>query len=265
MDGKRTDAVQEMKEQIKGLDEIIERVQNAQKRYSTYSQKQVDEIFRVAAMAANARRIELAKMAAEETGMGIAEDKVIKNHFASESVYHKFKDTLTVGIIENDEAFGIRKIAEPVGLIAGIIPTTNPTSTAIFKALLALKTRNGIIFSPHPHAKNCTIAAAKTVLDAAVSAGAPEGIIGWIEHPNVELSNRLMTHPSIDMILATGGPGMVRAAYSSGKPAVGVGAGNTPAVIDETADIQLAVNSILLSKTFDNGVICASEQSVIVV
>jgi acetaldehyde dehydrogenase/alcohol dehydrogenase len=264
MDGHATHAP-ETSEQIQALEALIDRVSQAQKRYSTYSQKQVDEIFRAAAMEANARRIELAKMAAEETGMGIAEDKVIKNHFASESIYHKFKDTPTVGIIENDETFGIRKIAEPVGLIAGIIPTTNPTSTAIFKALLALKTRNGIIFSPHPRARNSTIAAARTVLEAAVSAGAPENIIGWIEHPTVELSNRLMTHPAIDMILATGGPGMVRAAYSSGKPAVGVGAGNTPAVIDETADIRLAVNSILLSKTFDNGVICASEQSVIAV
>ena len=252
-------------DQLQQMNELIERVNAAQKVFAHFSQKQVDEIFRVAAMAANGRRIELAKLAAEETGMGIAEDKVIKNHFASESIYHKFKDTPTCGIIENDETFGIKKIAEPIGLIAGVVPTTNPTSTAIFKALLALKTRNGIIFSPHPRARKSTIAAARIVLEAAVEAGAPKDIIGWIEHPTVELSNHLMAHPSIDLILATGGPGMVRAAYSSGKPAIGVGAGNTPAVIDETADLQMAVNSILLSKTFDNGVICASEQSVIVV
>jgi len=247
------------------LDSLIQKVKNAQRLYSSYTQKQVDEIFREAAMAANSKRIELAKLAAQETRMGIAEDKVIKNHFASEFVFNKFKNTPTCGIIEDDETFGIKKIAEPVGILAGIIPTTNPTSTAIFKALLALKTRNGIIFSPHPRAKRCTIEAAKVVLQAAVEAGAPQDIIGWIEEPTVELSNQLMTHPLVNMILATGGPGMVRAAYSSGKPAVGVGAGNTPAVIDETADIQMAVNSILLSKTFDNGMICASEQSVIVV
>ncbi|MGH2270728.1 bifunctional acetaldehyde-CoA/alcohol dehydrogenase [Anaerohalosphaeraceae bacterium U12dextr] len=247
------------------LDSLIQKVKNAQRLYSSYTQKQVDEIFREAAMAANSKRIELAKLAAQETRMGIAEDKVIKNHFASEFVFNKFKNTPTCGIIEDDETFGIKKIAEPVGILAGIIPTTNPTSTAIFKALLALKTRNGIIFSPHPRAKRCTIEAAKVVLQAAVEAGAPQDIIGWIEEPTVELSNQLMTHPLVNMILATGGPGMVRAAYSSGKPAVGVGAGNTPAVIDETADIQMAVNSILLSKTFDNGMICASEQSVVVV
>jgi acetaldehyde dehydrogenase/alcohol dehydrogenase len=247
------------------LDTLIQKVKNAQRLYSSYTQKQVDEIFRAAAMAANSKRIELAKLAAQETRMGIAEDKVIKNHFASEFVFNKFKNTPTCGIIEDDETFGIKKIAEPVGILAGIIPTTNPTSTAIFKALLALKTRNGIIFSPHPRAKQCTIEAAKVVLQAAVEAGAPQDIIGWIETPTVELSNQLMTHPLVNMILATGGPGMVRAAYSSGKPAVGVGAGNTPAVIDETADIQMAVNSILLSKTFDNGMICASEQSVVVV
>jgi acetaldehyde dehydrogenase/alcohol dehydrogenase len=252
-------------DQLVQIDALVERVKVAQKAYAQFTQKQVDEIFRVAAMAANGRRIELAKLAAEETGMGIAEDKVIKNHFASESIYHKFKDTPTCGIIENDETFGIKKIAEPIGLIAGVVPTTNPTSTAIFKALLALKTRNGIIFSPHPRARKSTVAAAKIVLEAAVEAGAPKDIIAWIENPTVELSNRLMAHPSIDLILATGGPGMVRAAYSSGKPAIGVGAGNTPAVIDETADLQMAVNSILLSKTFDNGVICASEQSVVVV
>lgn len=247
------------------LDALIQKVKNAQRLYSSYTQKQVDEIFRAAAMAANSKRIELAKLAAQETRMGIAEDKVIKNHFASEFVFNKFKNTPTCGIIEDDETFGIKKIAEPVGILAGIIPTTNPTSTAIFKALLALKTRNGIIFSPHPRAKQCTIEAAKVVLQAAVEAGAPQDIIGWIAEPTVELSNQLMTHPLVNMILATGGPGMVRAAYSSGKPAVGVGAGNTPAVIDETADIQMAVNSILLSKTFDNGMICASEQSVVVV
>ncbi len=246
------------------LDTLIERVAKAQALYAQYTQEQVDDIFRAAALAANTERISLAKMAVAETGMGIAEDKVIKNHFASEFVYNKFKHAKTCGIIENDESFGIRKIAEPVGILAGIVPTTNPTSTAIFKALLALKTRNGIIFSPHPRAKGCTLAAAKVVLDAAVAAGAPGDIIGWIEAPTVALSQQLMTHDKINMILATGGPGMVRAAYSSGKPAVGVGAGNTPAVIDETADIQMAVNSILLSKTFDNGMICASEQSVVV-
>jgi len=246
------------------LNALIAKVQEAQKRYSSYSQKQVDHIFHTAAMAANTQRIRLAKLAAEETGMGVAEDKVIKNHFASEIVYNKFKDVPTCGVIETDTSFGIRKIAEPVGLLAGVVPTTNPTSTAIFKALLALKTRNGIVFSPHPRAKRCTIEAAKVILDAAVEAGAPKDIIAWISEPSVALSNQLMGHPAINMVLATGGPGMVKAAYSSGKPAVGVGAGNTPAVIDETADIQMAVNSILLSKTFDNGMICASEQSVVV-
>jgi len=255
----------EVSAEIKALDILIDRVAQAQSQYGQFSQSQVDEIFRAAAMAANAQRIALAKQAAEETGMGIAEDKVIKNHFASEFVYNKFKNAKTCGIIENDESFGIRKIAEPVGLLAGIVPTTNPTSTAIFKALLALKTRNGIIFSPHPRARQCTIAAAKVVLDAAVAAGAPKDIIGWIETPTVALSQALMTHSKINLILATGGPGMVHAAYTSGTPAIGVGAGNTPAVIDETADIQMAVNSILLSKTFDNGMICASEQSVVAV
>ena len=250
---------------IQALDTLIDRVAQAQAKYSQFSQSQVDEIFRAAAMAANAQRIVLAKQAAAETGMGIAEDKVIKNHFASEFVYNKFKHAKTCGIIENDESYGIRKIAEPVGLLAGIVPTTNPTSTAIFKALLALKTRNGIIFSPHPRAKQCTMAAAKVVLDAAVEAGAPRDIIAWIETPTVALSQALMTHHKINLILATGGPGMVHAAYTSGNPAIGVGAGNTPAVIDETADIQMAVNSILLSKTFDNGMICASEQSVVAV
>ncbi len=213
-------------------------------------------------MAANNARIKLAKMAVEETGMGIVEDKVIKNHFASEYIYNQYKDEKTCGIIEEDHAFGITKVAEPIGIIAAIVPTTNPTSTAIFKALIALKTRNGIIFSPHPRAKQCTIEAARIVLDAAVEAGVPKGIIGWIDQPSVELSGAVMQ--TCDLTLATGGPGMVKAAYSSGKPAIGVGAGNTPAIIDETAHIKMAVSSILLSKSFDNGVICASEQSVIV-
>ena len=243
-------------------DKIID-IRAAQKKFSTYTQAQVDEIFRQAAIAANNARIELAKMAVEETGMGLVEDKVIKNHFASEYIYNQYKDEKTCGVIETDEAFGITKIAEPIGVIAAVVPTTNPTSTAIFKALIALKTRNGIIFSPHPRAKNSTIAAAKIILDAAVSAGAPHGIIGWIDEPSVELSQIVMNQS--DLTLATGGPGMVKAAYSSGKPAIGVGAGNTPAIIDETAHLKMAVNSILLSKTFDNGVICASEQSVIVI
>ena len=245
------------------INALVAKVRAAQKAYSGFTQKQVDYIFREAAMAANAMRIPLAQMAASETGMGIAEDKVIKNHFASEFIYNKFKDVPTCEIIERDDMFGIRKVAEPIGVIAGVIPTTNPTSTAIFKALIALKTRNGIIFSPHPRAKKCTIEAAKVVLDAAVKAGAPADIVGWIEEPSVEASRILMS--SADIILATGGPGMVHAAYSSGRPAIGVGAGNTPAVIDETANIPMAVNSILISKTFDNGMICASEQSVVVV
>lgn len=240
----------------------IEKVRLAQKEYSKFTQQQVDEIFREASLAANNARIKLAKMAVEETGMGIVEDKVIKNHFASEYIYNSYKDTKTCGTIETDAAYGIEKIAEPIGVIAGIVPTTNPTSTAIFKALLALKTRNGIIFSPHPRAKNATVAAAKIVLEAAVRAGAPKDIIGWIEEPSVQASSDLMK--MADLILATGGPGMVKAAYSSGTPAIGVGAGNTPVIIDETAHIKMAVNSILLSKTFDNGVICASEQAVIV-
>ncbi len=250
---------------IETLEALIQRVGDAQAAYAAFSQEKVDAIFRRAALAANAARIRLAKMAVEETGMGILEDKVIKNHFAAEFVYNKYKDTQTCGVLEEDPTYGIRKIAEPLGILAGIVPTTNPTSTAIFKALLALKTRNAIIFSPHPRAKNCTAEAARIVLEAAVEAGAPAGIIGWIETPTVAMSQHLMQHPRVAMILATGGPGMVQAAYSSGKPAVGVGAGNTPAVIDETADIQMAVSSILLSKTFDNGVICASEQSVTVV
>lgn len=240
----------------------IERVRSAQKEYSKFTQEQVDEIFREASLAANNARIKLAKMAVAETGMGIVEDKVIKNHFASEYIYNSYKDTKTCGTIEIDTAYGVEKIAEPIGVIAGIVPTTNPTSTAIFKALLALKTRNGIIFSPHPRAKNATIEAAKIVLEAAVKAGAPKDIIGWIDEPSVQASSNLMK--MADLILATGGPGMVKAAYSSGTPAIGVGAGNTPVIIDETAHIKMAVNSILLSKTFDNGVICASEQAVIV-
>lgn len=247
---------------IEELSERMSVIREAQKKYSAYTQEQVDEIFRQAAIAANNARIKLAKVAVEETGMGIAEDKVIKNHFAAEYIYNKYKDDKTCGIIERDESFGIIRIAEPIGVIAAIVPTTNPTSTAIFKSLIALKTRNGIIFSPHPRAKKSTIEAARIVYEAAVKAGAPEGIIGWIDEPTVELSKAVM-HQA-DMILATGGPGMVKAAYSSGKPAIGVGAGNTPAIIDETAHIKMAVNSILLSKTFDNGVICASEQSVIV-
>ena len=241
----------------------IERVRAAQRAYATYTQEQVDAIFRAAALAANRARIPLAKLAVEETGMGVVEDKVIKNHYAAEYIYNAYKETRTCGVIEEDKAFGIRKIAEPLGVIAAVIPTTNPTSTAIFKTLLALKTRNGIIISPHPRAKGATIAAAKLVLEAAVAAGAPDGIIDWVDAPTLELSNRVM-HEA-DIILATGGPGMVRAAYSSGKPAIGVGAGNTPAVIDSSADILLAVSSIIHSKTFDNGMICASEQSVIVV
>ncbi|ABS33989.1 bifunctional acetaldehyde-CoA/alcohol dehydrogenase [Clostridium botulinum] len=240
----------------------IEKIKEAQKIYSTYSQDKVDKIFKAAAIAANKERIKLAKMAVEETGMGIVEDKVIKNHFASEYIYNKYKDEKTCGVIEKDEAFGLTKIAEPIGVIAAIVPTTNPTSTAIFKALIALKTRNGIIFSPHPRAKKSTIMAAKIVLDAAVQAGAPKEIIGWIDEPTLELSNAVMSNSNL--VLATGGPGMVKAAYSSGKPAIGVGPGNVPAIIHETADIKMAVSSVVLSKTFDNGMICASEQSVIV-
>ncbi len=250
---------------ITELEALLQRVKAAQEKYATYSQEQVDKIFKKAALAANASRIPLAKMAVAETGMGVVEDKVIKNHFASEIIYNKYKQEKTCGVIEEDKTFGIQKIAEPVGILAGIVPTTNPTSTAIFKALLALKTRNAIIFSPHPRAKKCTIEAAKIVLQAAVEAGAPEDIIGWIDEPTVPLSQALMQHHHIKLILATGGPGMVKAAYSSGHPSLGVGAGNTPAVIDETAHIKMAVSSILLSKTFDNGMICASEQSVVVV
>ena len=247
---------------VESLEQEIEKVRKVQKEFATFSQEKVDEIFLAAASAANKQRIPLAKMAVEETGMGVIEDKVIKNHYASEYIYNAYKNTKTCGVIEVDEAYGMMKIAEPIGVIAAVIPTTNPTSTAIFKCLIALKTRNAIIISPHPRAKNSTIAAAKLVLDAAVKAGAPEGIISWIDVPGLELTNTVMKES--DIILATGGPGMVKAAYSSGKPALGVGAGNTPAVIDESADILLAVNSIIHSKTFDNGMICASEQSVIV-
>jgi len=247
---------------VERLEEAIKSVRAAQEKFATYSQEQVDAIFRAAAMAANKARIPLAKLAVEETGMGIVEDKVIKNHFASEYIYNAYRDTKTCGVIEEDKIYGTKKIADPIGVIGAVIPTTNPTSTAIFKTLLALKTRNGIIISPHPRAKNSTIAASKLVLEAAVAAGAPEGIISWIDVPSLDMTNLLMKES--DIILATGGPGMVKAAYSSGKPALGVGAGNTPAIIDDTADILLAVNSIIHSKTFDNGMICASEQSVIV-
>lgn len=247
---------------VETLTKTLERVKNAQKEFSKYSQEQVDKIFQAAAIVANEARIPLAKMAVEETGMGIVEDKVIKNHYAAEYIYNKYKNEKTCGVIYQDDSYGIKKIAEPVGIVAAVIPTTNPTSTAIFKTLIALKTRNGIIISPHPRAKKSTIEAAKTVLEAAVKAGAPEGIIAWIDVPSLELTNMLMQ--SVDIILATGGPGMVKSAYSSGKPALGVGAGNTPAVIDESANVILAVNSIIHSKTFDNGMICASEQSVIV-
>ena len=244
------------------LEAKMKAMKEAQKVFATYTQEQVDKIFKAAATAADKARIPLAKMAVAETGMGIVEDKVIKNHYASEYIYNAYKNTKTCGVIEEDPIYGIKKIAEPIGLVAAVIPTTNPTSTAIFKTLIALKTRNAIIISPHPRAKASTIAAAKLVLEAAVKAGAPEGIIGWIDVPSLELTNMVMR--DADIILATGGPGMVKAAYSSGKPALGVGAGNTPVIIDETADIRLAVNSIIHSKTFDNGMICASEQSVTV-
>lgn len=247
---------------VETLKQKMEQVRQAQAKFAMFTQEQVDKIFFEAAMEANKRRIPLAKMAVEETGIGVAEDKVIKNHYASEYIYNAYKNTQTCGVIEKNEGFGITKIYEPVGVLAGIVPTTNPTSTAIFKSLIALKSRNGIVFSPHPRAKNCTIEAAKVVLDAAVKAGAPENIIGWIDEPSVELSGEIMKEA--DMILATGGPGMVKAAYSSGKPAVGVGSGNTPIILDSSCDIKMAVSSIIHSKTFDNGTICASEQSVIV-
>ncbi|MDR1972920.1 MAG: bifunctional acetaldehyde-CoA/alcohol dehydrogenase [Treponema sp.] len=246
---------------LESLERALKAVRRAQEEYSRFSQEQVDRIFFAAARAANGARIPLAKMAVEETGMGVAEDKVIKNHYAAEYIYNAYRDTRTCGIIEEDPVFGIRKLAEPLGVVAAVIPTTNPTSTAIFKSLICLKTRNGIVISPHPRAKNCTIRAAKIVLEAAVAAGAPEGIIGWIDEPSLELSSLVMKEA--DIILATGGPGMVKAAYSSGKPAIGVGSGNVPALIDSGADIKTAVSSIILSKTFDNGMICASEQSVI--
>jgi acetaldehyde dehydrogenase/alcohol dehydrogenase len=250
---------------IEDLERHLAEVKAAQSEYATFDQTQVDAIFRKAATAANQARISLAKMAVAETGMGIVEDKVIKNHFASEYIFNKHKDTKTCGVIEEDPSSGIRKVAEPIGILAGIIPTTNPTSTAIFKALLALKTRNAIVFSPHPRAKKCTTEAVRIVMAAAMEAGAPANLVSCIEEPTMELSGALMQSNSISLILATGGPGMVKAAYSSGKPAIGVGAGNTPAVIDETADVKMAVSSLLMSKTFDNGLICASEQSIVVV
>ena len=258
----KTVQVPEIIDSVDALVAKMKAMKEAQKVFATYTQEQVDKIFYEAAKAANQQRIPLAKMAVEETGMGVVEDKIIKNHYAAEYIYNVYKDAKTCGVIEEDKAYGIKKVAEPLGLIAAVIPTTNPTSTAIFKCLIALKTRNAIIISPHPRAKKCTIAAAKVVLDAAVKAGAPEGIIGWIDAPSLDLTNEVMR--SSDTILATGGPGMVRAAYSSGKPALGVGAGNTPVIIDDTADVRLAVNSIIHSKTFDNGMICASEQSVTV-
>ncbi|ACC98310.1 Iron-containing alcohol dehydrogenase [Elusimicrobium minutum Pei191] len=258
MENKKYDII----DSVETLGKAFERVRAAQKVFAGFTQEQVDKIFKAAALAANNQRIPLAKMAVEETGMGIVEDKVIKNHYASEYIYNAYKNTKTCGVIEEDKAFGITKIAEPVGVIAAVIPTTNPTSTAIFKTLISLKTRNGIIISPHPRAKKSTIAAAKVVLEAAVAAGAPEGIISWVDVPSLDMTNFVMKEA--DLILATGGPGMVKAAYSSGKPAVGVGAGNTPVIIDDSANILQAVNSVILSKTFDNGMICASEQAVIV-
>ena len=254
--------VYDIVDSVEKLEAMLARVREAQRIFATYTQEQVDKIFFAAAVAANQQRIPLAKLAVEETGMGVVEDKVIKNHYAAEYIYNKYKNTKTCGVIEEDKEYGIQKIAEPLGVVAAVIPTTNPTSTAIFKTLISLKTRNGIIISPHPRAKKCTIEAAKVVLEAAVKAGAPEDIIGWIDIPSLEMTNLLMKEA--DIILATGGPGMVRSAYSSGKPALGVGPGNTPAIIDDTADILLAVSSIIHSKTFDNGMICASEQSVIV-
>ena len=259
-----------MSKEVKGnaensiLDDLISKAQKAQKIYAAFSQEKVDEIFKACAIAINSRRIPLAKMACEETGMGIVEDKVIKNHFASEYIYNKYKHTKTCGIIDEDMAMGIKKVAEPIGVIAGVVPTTNPTSTAAFKSLITLKTRNAIVISPHPRAKKCTAEVCKIINQVAVENGAPDGLVGCIEEPTVELSAALMKHPKINLILATGGPGMVREAYSSGKPALGVGAGNTPAIIDETSNIKMAVNSVIQSKTFDNGMICASEQSVVV-
>jgi acetaldehyde dehydrogenase/alcohol dehydrogenase len=254
-----------MAKNLQELDALIAKAKEAQKKFAKFTQQQVDEIFKAACLAGNKARIPLAKMAVAETGMGIVEDKIIKNHYAAEYLYYNYINAKTCGVIEEDKSGGLRKIAEPLGLIAGVVPTTNPTSTAIFKSLLAIKTRNALIFSPHPRAAKCTVAAAEIIHKAAVAAGAPEGIIGAVTEPTIELSQALMAHKDVDIILATGGPGMVKAAYSSGHPALGVGQGNTPAVIDETADIPMAVSSILLSKTFDNGMICASEQSVIVV
>ena len=259
---KETTKKERIVDSVESLNARMAEGREAQRKFALYTQEQVDRIFLAAATAANKARIPLAKAAVEETGMGVMEDKVIKNHFASEYIYNYYKDVKTCGVIEEDKAFGTQKVAEPVGVIAAVIPTTNPTSTAIFKSLLALKTRNGIVISPHPKAKNSTIMAARIVLEAAVAAGAPENIIAWIDIPSLDMTNTVMREA--DLILATGGPGMVKAAYSSGKPALGVGAGNTPALIDESADIQLAVSSIIHSKTFDNGMICASEQSVIV-
>lgn len=247
---------------VEKLENALKKTRKAQEEYSTFPQEKVDEIFKAAALSACSARLPLAKMAVEETGMGVVEDKVIKNNFASEYIYNKYKSVKTCGVIEENKSLGIKKVACPIGVIGAVIPTTNPTSTAIFKTLLALKTRNGIVISPHPRAKKSTIEAAKIVLEAAVKAGAPEGIISWIDVPSLDLTQYLMQN--VDLILATGGPGMVKAAYSSGKPAIGVGAGNTPAIITDTADIKMAVNSVLHSKTFDNGMICASEQSVIV-
>lgn len=262
MTKKNDQMVPKIIDSVDGLSAKMNAMRKAQKIFAAYSQEQVDKIFFAAASAANKMRLPLAKMAVEETGMGIVEDKVIKNNYASEYIYNAYKDTKTVGVVEEDKEYGIKRIAEPIGLIAAVIPTTNPTSTAIFKTLIALKTRNAIIISPHPRAKGCTIEASRVVLEAAVKAGAPEGIIGWVDVPSLELTNAVMR--DADLILATGGPGMVKAAYSSGKPALGVGAGNTPVIIDDTADIKMAVSSIILSKTFDNGMICASEQSVTV-
>lgn len=250
---------------IESLDAMMKKIKEAQKVYATFTQEQVDEIFKRTALLANTQRIRLAKLAVEETGMGVVEDKVIKNHFAAEYIYNKYKDAKTCGIIEEDLTHGMMKIADPIGIIACVVPTTNPTATAIFKCLIALKTRNAMVFSPHPRAKKCTIEALKVVAEAARQAGAPDNLLGWIDEPTIELSGALMNHPDVDLILATGGPGMVKAAYSCGKPAVGVGAGNAPALIDETADIETAVSSIIMSKTFDNGMICASEQTVVAV
>ena len=247
---------------VEALSAKIKEVRAAQAKFATYTQEQVDKIFKAAALAANKARLPLAKMAVEETGMGIVEDKVIKNNYASEHIYNAYKNVQTCGVFETNEAYGTTKLYEPIGLIAAVIPTTNPTSTAIFKTLISLKTRNGIIISPHPRAKNCTIAAAKIVLDAAVAAGAPENIIGWIDVPSLDMTNQIMRDS--DLILATGGPGMVKSAYSSGTPALGVGAGNASAIIDASADIKVAVSSIIHSKTFDNGMICATEQTLIV-